>query len=384
MAQAQRKGLQSWQWVMLAGFILWLAVFIAHRLRLIPEELALIPLIALSAVQLVAGLTILQGACEALILGVERLGARYRWDSFIAGTIGEIASNLPEFVVIAFLVRVDALMAFLLAVVAIYSNALAFSVYSFFLPKDVKGKFLMPDPITRAGTEVLIAGSGIALVIGFVFLALRSEAHKTELNRFDLGLLGIVLLVIFGFYLYSLMHYYSKQEDEDKAAPLDPVMHNVSWLAILGILGLGTAAAFVGGERISAFADSALHRISLPQVPTALILAFFAGVSEYLMVIKAHRKHEMGIALSNVFGAITQQMFLVFPFTVLAVAAIGATIPINFVTTISLILLFPVFFVLFEYLEEDHTLNNLDAAGMVGIFALIVYVLLFMSGVKGG
>lgn len=383
MAYAQRKGLQTWQWVMLAGFILWLALFTARKLHLIPEEQAMGMLIALSAAQLIAGFTILQGACEALILGVERLGARYRWDSFIAGTIGEIASNLPEFVVIAFLVLVDPLAAFLIAVVAIYSNALAFSVYSFFLPKDVKGKFLMPDPITRAGTEVLIAGSGIALVIGFVFLALRSESHKTELNRYDLGLIAVVLLTVFGFYLYSLMRYYAKQENEDKAAPLDPAMHNVSWGAIFGMLALGTAGAFIGGESISAFAELALHRMSLPQVPTALILAFFAGVSEYLIVFKAHRKGELGIALSNVFGAITQQMFLVLPFTALFIALMGAAIPINFVTTISLILLFPVFFVLFEYLEEDHTLNNLDAAGMVGIFALIVYVLLFMSGVKG-
>jgi Ca2+/Na+ antiporter len=160
-------------------------------------------------------------------------------------------------------------------------------------------------------------------------------------------------------------------------------MHSTSWGAIISMLALGTAGAFIGGESISAFADSALHQLSLPQVPTAIILAFFAGVSEYLIVYKAHRKHELGIALSNVFGAITQQMFLVLPFTALFIALMGATIPINFVTTISLILLFPVFFVLFEYLEEDHTLNNLDAAGMVGIFALIVYVLLFMSGVKG-
>lgn len=383
MAHARNKGLQTWQWVMMAGFIVWLALTGARILHFIPDEMALPTLIALGAAQLIAGFTILQGACEALILGVERLGARFRWDSFIAGTIGEIASNLPEFVVIAFLVLIDPLAAFLIAVVAIYFNALAFSVYSFFLPKDVKGKFLMPDPITRAGTEVLIAGSGIALVIGFVFLALHSESHKTELNRYDLALIAAVLLVVFGFYIYSLMHYYAKQEDENKAAPLDPAMHSVSWSAIIGMLALGTAGAFVGGESISAFADVALHRLSLPQVPTALILAFFAGVSEYLIVFKAHRKGELGIALSNVFGAITQQMFLVLPFTLIAIALMGRCIPINFVTTISLVLLFPVFFVLFEYLEEDHTLNNLDAAGMVGIFALIVYVLLFMSGVKG-
>lgn len=364
---------------MLFGFALWVALFAGHRLRLIPEELPLGSLIFVSGLQLLAGLTILQGACEALILAVERLGARFRWDSFIAGTIGEIVSTLPEFVVIVFIVQVDALAAFLIAVVTIYNNALVFSVYSFFLPKDVKGKFLMPDAVTRAGTEVLIAGSGIALVLGLVFLALRSETHKLELTGIDLGLIAVILFVIFAFYIHSLMRYYAKTEDEEKRA-LHPAWHKTGWPAIIGMFVLGVLGAFFGGESVSAFADTALHRMNLPQVPTALILAFFAGISEYVIVYKSHKRGEMGIALSNVFGGITQVMFLVFPFTLAVIALSGCWIPINFVTTIVLLLLFPVFFVLFEYLEEDHTLDNLDAAGMVGIFVLILYVLLFMSG----
>jgi len=379
MAEANQKGIATWAWVMLGGFALWILLFTAHLLHLIPEELALGPLIFISALQLLAGLTLIQGACEALILGVERLGARYRWDSFIAGTIGEIVSTLPEFVVIIFIVQVDALAAFLVAVVTIYNNALVFSVYSFFLPKDVKGKFLMPEPITRAGTEVLIAGSGIALVLGLVFLTLRTETHKNELVGIDLMLVALILFVVFGYYLHSLMHYYAKT-DQEKKATLDPASRRTGWIAIGAMFVLGILGAFLGGESVSAFADTALHRMNLPQVPTALILAFFAGVSEYVIVYKAHKRRLMGIALSNVFGGITQVMFLVFPFTLAVIALSGDIIPINFATTIVLLLLFPVFFVLFEYLEEDHTLNNLDAAGMVGIFVLILYVLLFMSG----
>jgi len=379
MAEARQNGIATWAWVMLGGFLLWVALFAAHLLHLIPEELSLGSLIILSALQLLAGLTLIQGACEALILGVERLGARFRWDSFIAGTVGEIVSTLPEFVVIIFVVQVDALAAFLIAVVTIYNNALVFSVYSFFLPKDVKGKYLMPEPITRAGTEVLIAGSGIALVLGLVFLTLRTETHKNELNGTDLMLVAIVLFIVFGFYLHSLMRYYAKT-DEEKKSTLDPASRRTGWIAIGAMFVIGVAGAFLGGHSVSEFASTALNQIRLPQVPTALILAFFAGVSEYVIVYKAHKKGLMGIALSNVFGGITQVMFLVFPFTLAAIAFSGAIIPINFVTTIVLLLLFPVFFVLFEYLEEDHTLNNLDAAGMVGIFVLILYVLLFMSG----
>jgi len=380
MVQAHRKGLATWQWLMLLGLGLWLALFAAHQLGFIPHELALPHLLAVSALQLLIGLTILQGACEALILGVERLGARYRWDSFIAGTVGEIVSTLPEFVVIVFLVQVDPLAAFLIAAVTIYNNAFIFSIYSFFLPKDVKGKFLMPEAITRAGTEVLIAGSGLALVIGLVFLALRSEAHKTELTWLDLGLIALILFIIFGFYLHSLLRYYAKSEETEKER-LDPKLRRTSWFAIGSMFALGVLGAVLGGEAVSAFASAALHQMRIPQVPTALVLAFFAGVSEYVIVYKAHRRGELGIALSNVFGGITQVMFLVFPFTLAVIALLGFSIPITFVTTIVLLLLFPVFFVLFEYLEEDHTLNNLDAAGMVGIFVLILYMLLFMSWV---
>ncbi len=379
MAEAHQKGIATWAWVMLAGFVLWVLVLAAHLLHFIPEELTLGPLIALSALHLLAGLALIQGACEALILGVERLGARYRWDSFIAGTVGEIVSTLPEFVVIIFIVQVDALAAFLIAVVTIYNNALVFSVYSFFLPKDVKGKFLMPEPITRAGTEVLIAGSGIALVLGLVFLTLRTETHKSELVGIDLGLIAIILFVVFGYYLHSLMRYYAKT-DQEKKATLDPASRRTGWIAIGVMFAIGILGAFLGGHSVSEFADAALNRMKLPQVPTALILAFFAGISEYIIVYKAHKRGLMGIALSNVFGGITQVMFLVLPFTLTVIALSGCIIPISFVTTIVLLLLFPVFFVLFEYLEEDHTLNNLDAAGMVGIFVLILYVLLFMSG----
>jgi len=381
MEQKPAPALQTWQLVMIAGFLIWAALTAAHLAHAIPEELPLTALIVLGALQLLAGLAIIQGACEALILAVERLGARYRWDSFIAGTVGEIVSTLPEFVVIIFLVRVDAFAAFLIAVVTIYNNALIFSVYSFFLPKDMKGKFLMPEPITRAGTEVLIAGSGIALVLGLVLLALRSETHKTELSPFDLGLIALILFVIFTFYMHSLLKYYAHAEPGHRAGLLNPARYRVSWAAIIVMFALGAFGAFAGGESVAAFASIALDRLSLPQVPTALILAFFAGVSEYVIVYKAHKREDTGLALSNVFGGITQVMFLVFPFTLVVIALMGSSIPINFVSTIVLILLFPVFFVLFEYLEEDHTLNNLDAAGMVGLFVLTLYVLLFMSGV---
>ena len=39
------------------------------------------------------------------------------------------------------------------------------------------------------------------------------------------------------------------------------------------------------------------------------------------------------------------------------------------------ILLFPLIYVLLQYLEDDHTLSNLDAAAMTAVYGLLLYFL---------
>ncbi len=157
----------------------------------------------------------------------------------------------------------------------------------------------------------------------------------------------------------------------------------------MGFFLLGIVGSVLGGESISSFAEDALHAFRLSAVVTGLILAFFAGISEYVIVFKAHRRGDLGIALSNVFGGITQVMFLVVPYTFLMIGLFNLltgdpryVVPIDFTTTSIMVLLFPLFFVLLQYIEEDHTLSNLDAASMTGIYLLLIYVLVF-SGTGG-
>jgi CRP-like cAMP-binding protein/Ca2+/Na+ antiporter len=383
---ARRRALATWQLLMGFGFLLW-ALISANEAAQWLHGAESERWIALA--QLVAGLTVLQGACEAFVLAVERMGARLRWEGFISGTIGSLVATLPEFFVIWFLVRVEPLAAFVTAAVTIYNNAIAFSIYSFFLPKDQKGQFLMPHSLAKAGGEVLIAGSGIALIVGAIMLGLRGVSHKTALAGGDLLFIGAVLMVIYGYYTYTLLRYFSEGgEEDDPNQPPDPerLGHDTSWRAIGSMMALGVAGAYVGGESIGGFADTALNQLGLPTIPTAAALAFFAGISEYIIVWKAHRRGELGIALSNVFGGMTQVMFLLLPFSMMAIAVLGFmsgdpqySIPITVETTFLMILLFPVFYVLLEYLKDDHTLNNLDAAAMTGIYALLLYFL-FTTG----
>jgi Ca2+/Na+ antiporter len=342
-----------------------------------------------SILHLLTGLFILQGSCEALVQSVERLGARLRWDGYVAGTAGEILSTLPEFVVITFIVQTEPLTAFTIAIVTVYNNALIFSIYSFFLPKDQRGQYVMPPPITKAGTEVLIAGAGICLIIGLVMLGLRTEAHKEALAWPDLLFIAMVIFIIFGYYLHTLVKYYAGSEQEHRPADPHTLGHPTDWKGIIGLFSLGVLGAILGGESVSGFAEEALHTFKLPAVATGLALAFFAGISEYVIVYKAHRRGALGIALSNVFGGITQVMFLVVPFTLLVIGLFNLitgdpryVVPIDFTTTSIMTLLFPLFFVLLQYIEDDHTLSNLDAAAMTGIYLLLIYVLVF-AGTAG-
>lgn len=381
---ARRRGLAGWQKLMFGGFVLWAALFFWDIFSPSKVEATLVLEASLAILRLVTGLLILQGACESLILSVERLGARLRWDGYVAGTMGEILSTLPEFVVIIFVVQVEPLAAFLVAVVTIYNNGLIFSVYSFFLPKDRQGTFLMPAAITKAGTEVLIAGAGLNLILGLVMLALKTETHKSSLDWPDLFLVSGIMFIIFGYYVYTLVRYYAEEPEERLPAHPHVLGHPTGWGGIIGSCALGILGAVLGGESVSGFAETALHTFHLPQMPTAIVLAFFAGISELVIVYKAHRRGELSIALSNVFGGVTQVMFLVVPFTFLVIGLYSLTtgdvryvIPIDFTTTSLIMLLFPLFFVLLHYIEKDHTLSSLDGAAMTGIYVLLLYLLVF-------
>lgn len=50
------------------------------------------------------GLMLVFGSCEAMILSVEALGIRMRWNEFVAGTMAGLASNVPEIIMLGFVV----------------------------------------------------------------------------------------------------------------------------------------------------------------------------------------------------------------------------------------------------------------------------------------
>jgi len=352
-----------------------------------------------AAFTLTIGLLVLQAACDALVTASSRMAVRLEWDHYVAGTVAEILATVPELVVIGFLIPVSPVAAFVIALITVYNNALVFSVYSYFLPKDRHGKFIMPQPITGAGTQVLVAGAAMGLILGLVMLAMSASEHsKNSFAPIDLISAGVLLLSVFVVYIHKLLTEYAKEEAlvsdvleltpdqaEERRALTFARVHDSRWPLITAYLATGAIGAALGGHQVAQFAEIAIGDLELNHMVTALVLAGFAGMSEYVILWQSHRKAEYGIALANSFGGITQVMFLVFPFTLIAIGVYQSLInpthpelPIlfSFSNLLLLLFLFPMLFVLVELLKEDHTLGILDTTIMVAIFALLIVLLL--------
>lgn len=381
-----------WARRMLVGYLLWVLLLVFDQVGL------RLPVYLDALLSLVVGLIIIQVACQVLVSATERFAARMRWSHYVAGTVAEILSTLPECVVIAFVVPVSPLAAFVIAMVTIYNNALVFSIYSYFLPRDHHGKFLMPKPITDSGTQVLIAGGALGLILGLVMLVFSANDHpKVAFEAMDLFVIAILLLIIFFVYIYKLLRDLGHEEEQVEATlelteeeieqRRELVFKHVKKTSvpmILLLLALGILGAFLGGHQVAEFAELAIDELGLSGIVAAIILAGFAGMSEYVILWTSHRKKEYGIALANAFGGIAQLLFLIVPFTFLAIACYQAFVnpghpdlPITFSVPniLLLIFLYPTLHTLAALLENDHTLGILDTTIMISIVGLLILLL---------
>jgi hypothetical protein len=286
-----------------------------------------------------------------------------------------------------------------MVMMTIYNNTLVFSFYSYFLPKDKRGRFLMPKPITEAGNQILIAGGALGLICGIWMIVANVGNHgKSYVGPMDLLGLSLAMLTIFTVYIIKLVRDYAeeeenieealqlteKQKDERNADAYEyTISENGRLIALVALCGM--VGAFVGGHSVATFAENALTQLGLSDIVTAFLLAAFGGMSEYVILWSSHRKGEYGIALANAFGGITQVLFLLLPFTLLAIFFVQMffmpehlEFPLSFSVPVILLFafLFPTFYTLTSLLAEDHTFGILDTTILTVIVLLLIVLLL--------
>lgn len=352
------------------------------------------------ALEALAGLCLIAGSCEALIMSVEGMSALLGWNQFVGGTIAAVVSNVPEIALLGFFVVDDPAMAFVIGLMSVYTNSMAFALYAAVMPKD-RGSASIPAPIVKAGTDLLSFGGGLCLVLALMMIVLREfDSPIDRIGVPELYFVGLSLLAVFGTFLWSLVRHFSADDQEKRAKresqpdveKVEPHEHAQgvpkTYAGVAGLLALGVAGSFLGGEAMSEVGDAIVTAFpDLSRMAVALILAIIAGVPTYVIVANAHYKKQPLIALSNTFGGLTQNLFNVMAFCCLMIAffnTIGVlhdqTVPITIPTTLALAFIYPTYAILSRAIEDDGKFNWIEIVSLVALFGLLMFVLVRDGG----
>ncbi len=204
------------------------------------------------------GLAVVFGSCEAMIRSVEGIGRRVGWNPFVAGTMAGLASNVPELVMLGFVLAAAPRVGFIVTCLTLHVGALAFGLYSGFLPRDNTGHARLPEPLVKISTDLFAGAAGVFLGAGLVMIMLRTFRagdHGGEgLGVLDLSVLGVALLAVQVVATLELVKRFSgapAKSDVERASP-NPAHDDAApgWGTIAGYGAIGLVASVIGGHAV--------------------------------------------------------------------------------------------------------------------------------------
>ncbi len=354
----------------------------------------------------VGGLMVIFGSCEAMILCVEGIARRMRWNAFVAGTMAGLAGNVPELVMLAFVLAAKPRIGFIVVAMTLHVGAMAFGLYSGLLPRDASGHARLPEPLVKLSTDQFAGAAGAYLATGLLMLLLRSfEAgnHGGQgLGPADLYAIGGLLLMVQVVGVLELLRRFGgspaagdaaqgaeSAESAESAAGREPEEPPASLARILGFGALGLVTSVIGGHAVGDFADALVERLAeagYSEMVGALVLSVFACAGGYVMIASAHVRGMYDLALANVSGAITQNAVMVMPIALILLGIFGqvgviprlesgAVLPIDLETTSVVLLMFPPLLILWKAVKDDGRVSWVETASMVTVFGLTLYFL---------
>jgi hypothetical protein len=358
------------------------------------------------------GLLVVFGSCEAMIKAVEGAAARLDMNEFVAGTMAGLASNVPELVMLGFVLAAKPRIGFIVTVLTLHVGAAVFGIYSGLLPRDATGHATLPAPLVKLSTDLYACAAGVFFVTGAIMVLMNvfeAGDHRGEaLGAWDLYVLGGFLLVVEVVSVVRLVKRFSgadelpseeresrekveaeapwatKDEPEDEEVEPPPSWTMVGFYGLLGI-----ATSVLGGHAVGDFADilvEGLTAAGYPEMLGAIILSVFAAAGAFVMIISAHLKGMYDIALASASGQVNQVPFVVLPVALILLGVFGQTgvipptphggvLPIDLETASVVLLAFPSFVILWKAVQDDGAVNWVETTTMIAIFGLAIYFL---------
>lgn len=340
--------------------------------------------------QAIGGLMVVFASCELMILCVEGVAQRLGWNDFVAGSIAGIASNLPEVVMLGFIIANGPRIGFIVVALTLHTGALAFGAYSALLPRDEAGGAPLPAPLVKLSTDLYAGAGGAFLATGVLMLTLFEFAPEQDRGQLalmptDLYVLGGCLLLVQVVAVKQLVRAFAGTNEPSTRQTAEAP--SVAKIAAYGVGG--TLASLVGGHAVGEFSDTLVGFLAsqgYSEMFGALLLSVFACSGAIAMIATAHRRKLYDVALANVSGWITQMAFLVMPVALILEGAFaqfgvttplpgGGALPIDAQTTSVFLLAFPPLLVLWKAVQDDGKVNWVETASMLCVFGLTVYFL---------
>ncbi len=350
----------------------------------------------------VGGLIVVFASSEMMIKAVDGYAKRKKMNAFVAGTMAGLSSNIPELVMLAFVLIATPRVGFIVTVLTLHVGAAAFGLYCSALPRDVDGNAHLPKPLVGLSTDLYAAAAGVFFSLGTIMILMKAftvgsvtdKSGNASLNTTDLYVFGIILLLIQAVAITRLVKRFSS---DHKPASIEDVpvekAENESLMSIGAIIAFslaGLVASVIGGHSVGEFAGILVHKLEAAgysEMFGAVILSVFASAGAFVMIGTAHFQKKYSIAMANASGAITQVPFLVLPIAMIMLAAFTQTgiiphlnnangvIPIDIHTTSAIILGFPSMLILWKAVQDDGKVNWVETSTMVAIFLLVIYLL---------
>jgi len=109
----------------------------------------------------VGGLVVVFASSEMMIMAVDGYAKRKKMNSFVAGTMAGLSSNIPELVMLAFVLMATPRVGFIVTILTLHVGAAAFGLYCGALPRDVEGNAHLPKPLVGLSTDLYAAAAGV-------------------------------------------------------------------------------------------------------------------------------------------------------------------------------------------------------------------------------
>lgn len=338
----------------------------------------------------IGGLVVVFASSEMMIHAVDGFAKRKKMNSFVAGTMAGLSSNIPELVMLAFVLMASPTIGFIVTVLTLHVGAAAFGLYCGTLPRDIQGDAHLPKPLVNLSTDLYAAAAGVFFSLGMIMLLMKSFASESvetaSLSVTDLYTFGAILLLVQIVAVTRLVKRFSG--DDSNVEEAQGSLMSIKAIVAFSVSGL--VVSVIGGHAVGEFAGILVEKLKeagYSEMFGAVILSVFASAGAFVMIGTAHFQKKYNIAMANASGAITQVPFLVLPIAMIMLAAFTQTgiipvfsglegvIPINIHTTSVILLGFPSMLILWKAVQDDGKVNWVETTSMVAIFLIVIYLL---------